>query len=41
MQAVRAELVEAFTNMLIHIDGISTSSMRTHLICVSLNIQSK
>jgi DNA gyrase inhibitor GyrI len=37
IQSVRAELVEAFSNMLIHIDSISTSSMRTDLIGASLN----
>ena len=36
IQSVRAELVEAFANMLIYIDSISTSSMRTDLICASL-----
>ncbi|TAN85016.1 MAG: hypothetical protein EPN14_01510 [Gallionella sp.] len=39
IQAVRAELVEAHANMLIHIGGISASSMRTDLISVSLEYQ--
>jgi hypothetical protein len=38
IQSVRAELVEAFSNMLIHIDSISTSSMRTDLIGASLTV---
>jgi hypothetical protein len=36
IQYVRAELVEASAKLMISNDGISTSSMRTELICVSI-----